>query len=79
MDIFRSEKNPIIKPEDIESSNPGFKVVGVFNCGVIRFDDEILLLLRVAEAPVNDNPKKLAVASPIPLNFCSFLFKSFLR
>lgn len=76
MDIFRSEKNPIIKPEDIESSNPGFKVVGVFNCGVIRFDDEILLLLRVAETLVNDNPKKLSVAW-LDINTKKFIVKEF--
>ncbi|PIQ53468.1 MAG: hypothetical protein COW02_07330, partial [Comamonadaceae bacterium CG12_big_fil_rev_8_21_14_0_65_59_15] len=35
-----------------------FKVVGVFNCGVTRFNGEILLLMRVAEMPINNNPKK---------------------
>jgi len=58
MNIFRSYKNPIIKPEDIKPSRPDFKVVGVFNCGVTRFEREILLLARVAEAPINSNPAK---------------------
>ncbi len=58
MNIFRSEKNPIITPEDIKPSRPDFKVVGVFNCGVTRFNEEILLLMRVAEMPMNHNPKK---------------------
>ncbi len=57
MNIFRSEKNPIIKPEDIKPSEPDFKVIGVFNCGVTRFKGEILLLMRVAETPINNNPK----------------------
>jgi predicted GH43/DUF377 family glycosyl hydrolase len=61
MNIKRSEKNPIIEPGDIEPSNPGFKVVGVFNCGVTRFKDEVILLMRVAEIPINNNPKKLLV------------------
>lgn len=56
MKIFRSEKNPIITPEDVKASRPGFKVVCVFNCGVVRFNGETLLLMRVAEAPVNNNP-----------------------
>ena len=62
MNIIRSEKNPIIRPEDIEPSNPGFKVVGVFNCGVARFKDEVILLMRVAEEPINNNPKKILVS-----------------
>ncbi len=58
MNIFRSEKNPIIVPGDIKPSRPDFKVIGVFNCGVVRFNDEVLLLMRVAEKPVSNNPKK---------------------
>lgn len=58
MNIFRSEKNPIIKPGDVKPSRADFKVVGVFNCGVARFKGEILLLIRVAETPINNNPKK---------------------
>lgn len=57
MDVFRSEKNPIIIPEDVKPSRPDFKVVGVFNCGVTRFNGEILLLMRVAEKPINNNKK----------------------
>ena len=61
MNIFRSEKNPIIKPGDVKPSRADFKVVGVFNCGVARFKGEILLLMRVAETPINNNPKKECV------------------
>lgn len=42
MNIKRSGKNPIIVPEDIEPSDPSFKVAGVFNCGVTRFKEEKL-------------------------------------
>jgi beta-1,2-mannobiose phosphorylase / 1,2-beta-oligomannan phosphorylase len=59
--IFRSEKNPIIKPGDIEPSNPGFKIVGALNCGVTRFKGEVLLLLRIAETPINENYKKILI------------------
>ena len=61
MKIFRSEKNPIIKPEDVKSSRADFKVIGVFNCGVAAFKDEILLLMRVAEKPLNNSPEKECV------------------
>ncbi|MCL5072799.1 MAG: glycoside hydrolase family 130 protein [Actinobacteria bacterium] len=58
MKIFRSEKNPIVKPEDVKPSRSDFKVAGVFNCGVAVFKEEILLLMRVAEKPINNDPKK---------------------
>jgi beta-1,2-mannobiose phosphorylase / 1,2-beta-oligomannan phosphorylase len=54
MAVFRSIKNPIIKPEDVKPSRPDFKVICVFNCGVARFNGEILLLMRVAETPECD-------------------------
>ncbi len=61
MEVFRSEKNPIITPEKIKPSRPDFKVIGVFNCGVARFKGEILLLMRVAEIPINTVLKKILV------------------
>ncbi|MHB8278081.1 MAG: glycoside hydrolase family 130 protein [Candidatus Humimicrobiaceae bacterium] len=51
MAALRSDKNPIIKPEDVKPSGPDLKVICVFNCGVARFNGEIILLMRVAEAP----------------------------
>jgi predicted GH43/DUF377 family glycosyl hydrolase len=61
MEVFRSEKNPIITPEKIKPSRPDFKVIGVFNCGVDRFKGEILLLMRVAEMPIDTAQKKTLV------------------
>jgi beta-1,2-mannobiose phosphorylase / 1,2-beta-oligomannan phosphorylase len=61
MNTFRSDKNPIIKPGDVKPSRADFKVVGVFNCGATRFKGGILLLMRVAETPINNNPKKECV------------------
>ncbi len=46
----RSKKNPLISPADVKPSAEGFKVLGAFNPGAVEFDDEIILLLRVAEA-----------------------------
>lgn len=56
MKINRSDKNPLITPADVKPSRDDFKVVCVFNTGVIRFNGDVLLLLRVAEVPINDNP-----------------------
>jgi predicted GH43/DUF377 family glycosyl hydrolase len=59
--VFRSPQNPIISPEDVKPSE-GFEVIGVFNTGVARFEDDVVLLLRVAERPVNDDPDVVPVA-----------------
>jgi len=76
MNLFRSEKNPIIKPEDVKPSRPDFKVVSVFNCGVVRFNQEILLLTRVAETPVNNNPQKVLTPLLDPKS-CKLVIKEF--
>ena len=56
MNVFRSPQNPIIGPEDVKPSSNDFEVIGVFNTGVTRLEDQIILLLRVAERPINTNP-----------------------
>lgn len=53
MSVLRSPHNPIIEPKDIRPSRDDFEVIGVFNAGVARFRDEVVLLLRVAEKPIN--------------------------
>lgn len=60
--IEKYEKNPIIKPADVKPSREGYKVLGAFNPGAVSFNDEILLLLRVAEAC---EPKKGFVRTPV--------------
>ena len=50
MDL-RLSTNLLLKPSDFEPSHPDLKVIGVFNPGVIRYQDEIIALVRVAEAP----------------------------
>ncbi|MEM8866010.1 MAG: glycoside hydrolase family 130 protein [Planctomycetota bacterium] len=47
--ITRCPENPIIAPKDVKPSRPEFEVVCVFNCGVTRYEGDVLLLLRVAE------------------------------
>lgn len=45
----RCEKNPLISPGDVRPSTEGFRVIGAFNPGAALFNDEVILLLRVAE------------------------------
>jgi len=45
----RYDGNPIITPSMVKPSTSGYRVRGAFNAGACRFEDEILLLLRVAE------------------------------
>jgi len=47
--MTRHRANPLITPEMVRPSAPGFRVRGVFNPAATRCGDEILLLLRVAE------------------------------
>ena len=56
MKVFRSPYNPVIEPKDVKPSGEGLEVIGVFNAGVTRFKDEVVLLLRVAERPISTNP-----------------------
>jgi len=58
----RCEKNPLIRPADVVPSTDGFQVVGAFNPGAVRFQDEIILLLRVAE---NCVPEKGKIRVPV--------------
>ncbi len=51
--VTKSISNPIITPNDVVPSKEGYKVIAVLNCGVVRFGNEIILLLRVAEQPIN--------------------------
>jgi predicted GH43/DUF377 family glycosyl hydrolase len=47
----RAPQNPILTPDVIRPSRPDLDVVGVFNPAATRHGDDIVLLLRVAEAP----------------------------
>lgn len=50
--LRRLVDQPIIKTSDVSPSAEGFTVLGAFNPAACRLGDEIVLLLRVAEAPV---------------------------
>lgn len=53
MELVKTAKNPIIRPVDIKPSRPDFEVICAFNAGVAQYEGEVLLLIRVAERPVN--------------------------
>jgi beta-1,2-mannobiose phosphorylase / 1,2-beta-oligomannan phosphorylase len=63
MTARRAPENPIVTPAMVLSSRPDLEVVGVFNPGVIRFQNEVILLLRVSEAPRKVSPS--IAAAPI--------------
>ncbi|MEO6447182.1 MAG: glycoside hydrolase family 130 protein [Gemmatimonadaceae bacterium] len=51
MSVQRASTNPILTPSMISPSRPELEVVGVFNPGAVRHGDEVVLLVRVSEAP----------------------------
>lgn len=51
----RCIQNPLLVPEQVKPSRPEFQVDGIFNCGAVRFGEEILLLCRIAESVKEKN------------------------
>lgn len=49
----------LLRPSDFEPVDPGCEVIGSFNPGAARYEDEIILLVRVAEWPQSQNSGKL--------------------
>lgn len=50
----RLRENPLLTARDVPPSRPELEVVSVFNPAVARVDDEVILLMRVAEQPRSD-------------------------
>jgi len=50
----RLEHKILVTPEDFKPINENYKVIGAFNPAAVRFGDEICLLVRVAEAPIEE-------------------------
>lgn len=61
MNVFRASENPIITPADVTPSRPDFETIGVFNAGVARYNDTVILLLRVAERPLAPDERACVV------------------
>ncbi|QPC82357.1 glycoside hydrolase family 130 protein [Phototrophicus methaneseepsis] len=62
----RHPSNPLISPNDVTPSRPGFEIIGTFNAGACTFNNEVYLLVRVAEKPVNED--KSVIACPHYVN-----------
>ncbi|HTW81030.1 MAG TPA: glycoside hydrolase family 130 protein [Terracidiphilus sp.] len=48
----RVARNPILRPQDLRPSAPGFEITCLLNPGVFQFDHKTWLVVRVAERPV---------------------------
>jgi predicted GH43/DUF377 family glycosyl hydrolase len=48
--LKKYEHNPIIGPAHVRPSREGYRVLGAFNPGATKWNDEIILLLRVSES-----------------------------
>lgn len=59
--MIRYFGNPLIKPQDVTPSRPGFKVECAFNAGVTRVGDEIIMLVRIAESVIPEERETTAV------------------
>jgi predicted GH43/DUF377 family glycosyl hydrolase len=51
--LRRLNERLLVRPEDLEPSQDGYQVVGVFNPGATAYDGGVVLLLRVAELAVD--------------------------
>ncbi len=63
MPPIRAAQNPILTPDMIRPSRSDLDVVGVFNPAATRHGGDIVLLLRVAEAPRKASPSE--VVAPV--------------
>lgn len=63
MTARRAPENPIITPGRLRPSRPDMEIVGVFNPGAIKHETDVVLLLRVAEAPVRNALGEVAAAT----------------
>ena len=66
INVTRCIQNPIIKPQDVKPSREDFKVDGIFNCGVAKYNNEVILLCRVAESVKEEN--KDVIQIPVVVN-----------
>ena len=57
--LYRFQTNPLIKPTDVKPSRDDFEVIGAFNAGATIYNNQVILLLRVAERPILKNNNKI--------------------
>lgn len=56
----RHSLNPLITPAQIRPSRPDYEVIGTFNAGAVQVGAETVLLVRVAERPLDTAPGWIA-------------------
>lgn len=56
MTVPRLSTRLLLQPADLPPSRDDFEVVGAFNPGAVRAGDEVVLLVRVAERPLEKRP-----------------------
>lgn len=76
MSIIKYSGNPIISVSQIKPSRPDFEVIGVFNAGTAMLGDEIILLLRVSERPVNKD-ENYVLSAVYDVNVKDLVIKKF--
>lgn len=59
----RAAENPILTPAMLRPSRSDLEVLGVFNPGAIRHGKDVVLLLRVAEAPLRRSAGEVVAPS----------------
>jgi predicted GH43/DUF377 family glycosyl hydrolase len=52
MKFKRMDTNPLLSPEDLEPTSEGLEVLCTLNPGAVKFNGEILLLVRVGQRPI---------------------------
>ncbi|PHZ85095.1 glycoside hydrolase family 130 protein [Paremcibacter congregatus] len=78
--IKRSEFNPLITPAMVKPSKAGFKVDGTFNAGVIDYNGETVMLLRVAESVITSDNNEIRIPFLTEVaGACEMTIKSFRR
>jgi predicted GH43/DUF377 family glycosyl hydrolase len=76
--VARFPENPLITPEQVTPTLPGWEVVSTINAGAIMYEGEVLLLVRVAERPRTNAPDEIVAsmldfsATPPKLKVISF-------
>jgi predicted GH43/DUF377 family glycosyl hydrolase len=56
MTVRRLSTKLLLRPEDVPASRDDFEVVGIFNPGAVRTADGVVILVRVAERPLERRP-----------------------
>ena len=61
----RSAGNPLIQPADVPPTRPDLRVVGVFNAGIAVQGEQVVALLRVAEAAAEGSAEHPVVVDAV--------------